>query len=373
MKTTPFMQKVGRGNPLDLLFRVDAKQNDIFRRSVLYSQVKRDAYKRMGTDAKLMAGVQTRAMHAISRGPEDAMRLVLDDHQALERHASYVARFLGDYQTYTAKERRIFQRSVMFYGFLRFSLRFTFLTMPVKHPLMTSIIAQIGRMQTEEVRALLGGDELPWALGKFYFTDDGKLKSIDLARANPTSNALTNLRAPKDVIGLLPPVFVMGLDQVYSKTSFRNRDFRVEGENQGRRDQPYGVENRLRIVLDQALSLAAPYRALEKATQSGPQGDDSLLFDPRPTEYKRADIVESLRRQEAERPQDVGSRLRQEFFPLASPKTDPGPEIAASIRQRRGERKPKPAGSGKVDWGRAAKGPASSGQKVDWGAAARGR
>lgn len=368
-KTTPFMQKIGRGNPLDLLFRLDAKQNDLFRRTVLYSEVKRDAYKRMGQDAKQLAGLQTRAIGAISLGPEQAMRMVIEDQRALERHAQKVNDFLGDYQTYTAKERRYLQRSVMFYGFLRFSIRFTFATMPIKHPVISSLVAQLGRMQTDEVRKLLGGDELPWALGKFYWNDDGTLKSVDVSRANPTTNALTNFRAPKDALGFLPPVFVAALDQTYAKTSFRQRDFRVEGENQGRRDEPYGAVNRARIYLDQMLNLAAPYRALEKATQSGPQGDDSLLWDPRPTRYKRADIVQSLREQEEARPDSLGGRLLPEVVPFV-PRKDAAPEIAAAIRQRKGEKAPtKPTGSGGVDWGRAARGPAGKGQQVDWGKA----
>lgn len=54
--------------------------------------------------------------------------------------------------------------------------------MPMKHPIMSSVITQLGRLQVEEVRELLGGDELPWALGKLYFNRNGKLESVDLAR-----------------------------------------------------------------------------------------------------------------------------------------------------------------------------------------------
>jgi hypothetical protein len=338
LKQTTFLQRVGRGNPLDLLFRADNAQNNAFRRAVLYPQIKRDAYRRMGENTKAINRLETRLSYMFKLGPEPQMRAILKNKAALERHAQHVNDFLGDYTTYTARERRVLGRPVMFYGFLRHSLRFTFLTMPVKHPVMASIMGQLGRLQVEEVRELLGGDELPWALGKLYFSKDGKLKSIDLARANPALNAITGIRGPKDVVGLLPPLVVSALDQLYSKTSFRDRPFRVEGETQGRKSSEYTAEQRARIVLDQMLGLAAPYRALEKATQTGPQGDDSLLWDARPTRYKRADIVASIAAEEARRPRGTGRRLLQEFLPLV-PREDRSPEIAASIRERNAERR----------------------------------
>jgi hypothetical protein len=138
-------------------------------------------------------------------------------------------------------------------------------------------------------------------------------------------------------VGLLPPLVVSALDQVYSKTSFRDRPFRVDGENQGRKSPEYTAEQRARIALDQLLGLAAPYRAAEKATQAGPQGDDSLLWSQRPTVYKRRDILDSIADEESRRPPTVGGRMLREFLPLV-PREDRSPEIAASIRERNGER-----------------------------------
>lgn len=336
MKTTPFMQKVGRGNPLDALFRVDNAQNNAFRKAVLYSQVKRDAYKRMGQSTKAMAGIQTRFMHSLDLGPEEIMRTIVNDQRSLERHAQHVADFLGDYNTYTAKERRGFQRAVMFYGFLRFSLRFTFMTMPLKHPVMSSVLAQLGRLQVDEVRKLLGGDELPWALGKLYFAKDGKLKSIDLSRANPAMNAITNFRGPKDLLGFLPPIVGAVIDQAYAKSGFKQREWRVEGENQPRRNASYGVENRARIFLGQMLALAAPYRTAMNATQPGPKGDDALLFSPRPTGYKDPQTLYSIASSQANKPRTAGGRALQDLVPFI-PRNDDAPELAASIRARNGE------------------------------------
>jgi hypothetical protein len=321
-------------NPLDVLFRIDNAQNNAFRRAVLYSQVKRDAYKRMGGRMRAIQHEQDGLARILTLGPEDAMRTVLRDPAALERHARHVNDFLGDYLVYTAKERRWLQRNVIFYGFLRHSLRLTFYTLPARHPLVASIVGQLGRMQTQEVRKLLGGDELPWALGKLYVSKGGRLKSIDVSRANPTLNTLTSVRGPSSLTGLMPPLFVALADQAYSKSSFRQRPFRVQGETQGRKDAAYSPEDRARIFAEQMLELGAPYRAVKKATATGPEGDDSsLLLGRRPTNYKRADIVASIGRDQARRPRSIGERLLLELAPLI-PRDDNSRELAASIRQR---------------------------------------
>ena len=106
-------------------------------------------------------------------------------------------------------------------------------------------MAQLGRVQVEEVRKLLGGDELPWALGKLYFTKGGKLKSIDLSRANPAINTITNFRAPKDVLGLLPPIAVAVLRPgVREELVPAARVARRGRERRRGRAQGYSVENR---------------------------------------------------------------------------------------------------------------------------------
>lgn len=275
------------------------------------------------------------------------MSAIARDHVALERMAESVRDFLGDYQTYTARERRTLGRSVMFYGFLRFSLRFTFYTMPVKHPLMTAIIGQLGKLQTEEVRRLLGGNEMPWSMGKFYYSSGGELKSINVARANPFLNTVTELDLNRNLldqvrngIRFLPPVYVALLDQAFSKSSFTNKDYRVQGEPTGRSLGDYG-NTRLRIFLNDMARLNAIYREVDKAAAGGrPQGDDSLLGD-RPTQWVRGDIVagvETTAREFEGRGGFWGS-IRRGVLPLTG-QPDDSPEIAEKIRQSRGTATP---------------------------------
>lgn len=342
-------------NPLDVLFRIDNAQNRTFRRAILYSQIKRDAYRRMGGRITAIQREQDGLLGPLSAGPVEMMNKIIEDPGSLERHAQYVNDFLGDYLTYTARERRVLSRNVMFYGFLRFSLRFTFYTMPVKHPVRTAVIGQLARMQTEEVRKLLGGDDLPFALGRFFYNDDGKLKSIDVTRANPALNTLVNTKvssatsALRSAVGLAPPLFVSLANQVYAASSFKGRPFRVENENQGRRPEEYSDKVSARVFLEEMLSLAAPYRGVKKATSTAPEGDDSSAVDDildaaglprvgldrRPTVYVDPKIVAGLKHDEDRRPVGLPRRLRQEFF--LGPKLDFSPDISEALRLRKRE------------------------------------
>lgn len=279
------------GNPLDALFRFDNTQNNAFRKAVLYKAAKRDAYARMGKNARGIIDVQRKLL-------DGDIRKALKDEANIERHAKYVNDFLGDFVTYTARERRFLQRYVMFYGFLRFSLKFTFHTMPAQHPILSSIIAQLGHLQAGETKEILGkqGEILPaWAAGKLFLSKD---ESINVGRINPALNALVSASEPSQLVGLQSPFAQMIADQVYGKNSFKGKDFTFGGQNRYQivqNDEKPNLDERGRIALAQILGIAAPYRIADKIANPGVQGDDSLLFSPRPTQYKKSDIVANIK------------------------------------------------------------------------------
>jgi len=281
-------------NPIEIMFGLDRGQNSLFRRTLMYNQIKRDAFQRMGENITRAEAAQARIQGVLRLPPEEQWRAVMRDHKAMEEHADAVADWLGDYTTYTNFERKTLARYVMFYGYLRFSLRFAFYTMPVKHPIMSAILLQMGRLQADEIRELLGGEELPWSLGKVYFDGDGRVAgiklrpdSIDLAKANPALNAVTGLTEATQVYSpVLPPILAAATDQVLSRSLYRgNKPWRVKGE---RSDyfagfEDYDLGTRARIFGDDVASIVAPYRHGKKLTQSGQQGDDSMLGSARPT------------------------------------------------------------------------------------------
>jgi hypothetical protein len=302
-KSTPFFHKprkvlggtsVRQWNPLDALFRVDNMQNNLFRKAVLYNRISRDTYRKLGDEVGTMQALQERIMRIAKLPPEKQIKELVNNREAVESYAKSVNDFLGDFSTYTAAQRRYFQRYVMFGGFLRFSLRLAFKTMPIEHPLMTGIMGRLGQLQSEETRKLLGGDALPWQLGKYYWNDDGTLKSINVGRLNPFLNQVTNISGIKDLGGVLPPFAQAALNQIYGTSMFTGKQFQVRG---GKDSKGMTLGDRGRILLEQALgSTIAPYREWSKATAEGrPMGDDDSLLlsllggQRRPTVSKDAD------------------------------------------------------------------------------------
>jgi hypothetical protein len=202
----------------------------------------------------------------------------------------------------TAFDRKVINRAVMFMPYLRYSLRLLFYTLPVKHPAVTAVLAEMGSMNAEELRELLGEDGLPWNIGKIYFTAGGELKSVDLRRANPALNAVIDAarnRSLSQAIGIAPPWFGWMYNQMAQENSYTGKDWNVQGKHHAfGQDVPLGaLDVRARILADDILSIAYPKRLLqdlevnpltmrEDERLHGPQGDDSLLFAPRPTHYK---------------------------------------------------------------------------------------
>lgn len=358
MKAHPFWHKprgkamrgasVSQLNPLDTLFRLDNLENNFFRRAVLYNNLRRQAYDRMGKSMLDGQRAIDKVMGTASKDVRGTMDALINDKVALEQAAVAVKDFLGDYQTYSARERRILGRNIMFYGYLRWSLRFTFYTMPIKHPVMTSIIAQLGGLNAREVQKLLGGDELPWALGKLYFTKDGKLKEVDVSRANPFLNAVTQAKIPEkgavrgallSALGFLPPIYTAALDVAYSKTSFKDRPVKVDSESTTRPNkagQAITDVQALEIYAKEIAELAAPIRLLSRVRADGrPVSDNSLPFlHERYTTYKDRKI--RLDVQKAREDLTTGERVRNELLPFW-PRPSRDPETAGKIRRARGK------------------------------------
>lgn len=233
------------------------------------------------------------------------------------------------------------KKNVMFYGFLRFSLRFAFWTMPTKHPVMTGILGNLSKLKADETREMLGGDALPWMLGRIRFGDK---TYVDLARANPVTNSLVSVATAQGLdakffsaTGMFPPIYGMAFSQVAQRDPFTGKPWKVEGETQPRNYVDVGLEERGRIALGQGLSMFYPYRTWSQISEDGkPVGSDSLAFDPRPTQY-----TESYRT----KPPEPGQYVLQESFPLGGlffqslREADRDKKIAKGIRENIAEEK----------------------------------
>lgn len=318
-------------NPFELVLGVDRFQNDQFRHAMYFNSVKREAVARMGENMSGTARAQQRVIAILKRPPDENLKLATRDAAAIERHGQFVNDWMGDFTNYTSLERAGFKRYVMFYGFLRFSLRLTMYTLPVKHPLTAAVAVKLGQLEADEIRDLLGGDDLPWAFGKLYWTSDGDLKEIDLARMNPALNQVTGIEKYSQALSVAPPFVVMAVEQALHQSLYKGTDWKTGGKAApyAAQDGDYLWATRARIAADDAGSLLFPYRVAKTMTQEGPQGDDSLLGSARPIVHK-SDEGKKTDREKIEFERDSESLLRELIAALPQKSRD----VAAAAERR---------------------------------------
>lgn len=322
-------------NPLELMARADRTNNNIFRIAAGYSLAKRDAIRRMGESMGAADKAQLKLTSIMAKPPAEQLKALAADKQVLEDHANAVADWMGDYTTMTAAERKVINRMAMFYPYLRYSLRLMFYTMPLKHPAVSAVLAEMGQMRANELQKLFGKNGLPFNLGKIYFGSDGHVTSIDLKRANPALNSIIDAasnRNPEQLVGVAPPWAGWLFDQLTQSSSFTGKDWKVHGKA-----APYGGPHlplfdstRARILADDILGMTFPYREGEKLTQRGPQGDDSMLFSERRIHYKGTTAEAKLQRKFGERRtnfQQDNESLIHDLIPLL-PQPDRAPQQA---------------------------------------------
>lgn len=322
-------------NPLTAMFRADNAQNNFFRRAVLYNSIKRETYRNMGRDMGQMRRIQAQVMDFGTGkvGDKDAMMKLLTNQKSLERHAEHLDSVLGNWMTYTNAERRVLSRGVMFYGFMRFSTKLTFYTMPMSHPIMSSILLKLGQLQRDELRKMFGVDVPFWEIGNYYGTDGWLVPEgmrIQAARINPFFNAYGILLGPtrereaekgepsftidgsqgpmefatkpefngldpSSIVQYMPPYFGMALDQItHMKTGMGRKPWTINSNPAFQTaDNDYvGTKDQLQVLLNDVLNLSPYYRALEKSgipgvvkPLRGKQTTDSSLLFPNPVKY----------------------------------------------------------------------------------------
>lgn len=309
-------------NPLDYLFRFTHYEADKFRRALLYKQMEREAYTDMGAAAggamKLLEPLhQAFNVNRASRSAQARIADISKSRELMEEFGTHVDRMMGNYTRFGPKERAFLERNIMFYGFLRFSLRFSLWTMPTRHPIVSSILGHLSTMHAKETRKLLGvkGDEplLPGVLAKYYYMDGKKVMELPFQRANPALNALTQNTSWHGLVALLPPLGQELLNQVASKDLYSNKAYRLEGDP-SLEHEPKLLDSKLdgtarfKIATANLLSALAPYRTfVAPGEDRSPMSSESepLFFDKVPMEYSDPEIrsdIELQRRHDVAKP-----------------------------------------------------------------------
>lgn len=403
LKETPVWQKAHRANPLDAIFKVDNAQNNFFRRAVFYNRARREAYARMNASAGKIINAQERMATWFDMDPQQKIAQILQEPQTIERLAKDVNDFLGDYMTYTPKERATLGRAVMFYGFMRFAVKFTFYTMPIQHPLMTMMITQLGRMERDELEKIFGGDVPPWNAADFF--RDGK--KVSISRMSPYFPTMEYLENSADaagltlkltpVVGMLPPIAQEALGQILAENVGTGKKWNLDGS--GSRGGPVGsgvldgLKRRFMVALaDLAPTYIFGYRQAAQGSipglnqiippNYGKQGSDSSLFFREPTIYKTVDKngkrsgpgVKGKQRNdeliaEQRRAVESGQKFKGLVAPLFFPEPS-APDLKRNQIYQDSKRKKKGGGSseGGLSWssGKGTPSPADAASGLTW-------
>jgi hypothetical protein len=293
-------QAMRSANPIQAWFKLSQIPENANRRALAYKILKSNEVKRMNRDVKRVDRAINRFTSHFKLDPEGAVTRAMRDTDALEEMSQGLADFLGDFQTFTGAERSVLKRTIPFYSWMRFATKFALFTLPAKHPLATALTYQLGRLESDELREVLG-DGMGWALGKLFLGNpaDKGTSFVDIYRGNPLLSTLTDIREPKDLMGVFPPYVPILLNQVYGKDYFTGEDLTVDGETQGRRFTERGLGNILETALNDYLSTFTPYRvASEIRAQGTPMSSDSLLFKQEPKQYASGSGMENKQREE---------------------------------------------------------------------------
>lgn len=235
-----------------------------------------------------------KALPILKQPPTPERTKYLMEH--LDDVSDSVSNALGDWTTLTASERMWANRFVMFYPFVRYSTRLLTYTMPVDHPAITALLAELAQLRVEEYREVFGDDDLPWHLGKIYFGETGASTGIDLARANPLLNAAVSglaragtdsANVPGAALGMLPPYFQWAAQHAGWNT-FKGKPTKFDSDTSPFPKKPSEVSaaEHGKLFVAELQSLMYPAREAMQRLHPGAQSDASSLLFPTPLKYK---------------------------------------------------------------------------------------
>jgi hypothetical protein len=115
---------------------------------------------------------------------------VSEHPQWAHHYQNYLDDVMGNWSALT-KNERVAAQAMIFYPFIRMSLRWTFYAFPKHHPIKAAMLYWLGQQNAQELHKLLHGDPsyfTQWAMVPIDL--GGEKKLIDLSRIAPGSNAL---------------------------------------------------------------------------------------------------------------------------------------------------------------------------------------
>jgi len=136
--------------------------------------------KEMGAALKAMEG---KPLH-------EQLNWVAEHPKLAQKYQGYLDDVMGNWSALT-KNERVAAQVMIFYPFMRMSLRWALYSFPKQHPIKAAIGLYLGQQNANELTKLLHGDPSFFKWGQVPLNlGDGETKVIDFSRIAPASNAL---------------------------------------------------------------------------------------------------------------------------------------------------------------------------------------
>lgn len=208
--------------------------------------------------------------------------------KALQKHVEYLDDVLGNWHAYTRFERT-FAPALVFYPYLRMSLRWAFWSFPKRHPVKSTILYTFAQKNSEELERLLGAP-LQWQdyAQPIVHGDEGEADLVLPAGrrfGTPALNVLVEAFGEGEttrVVQALNPLVSIGITSLTGVEPFTGKQVAEE-------DTAKGL-----LALRQLLSLAAPARALGSSRIGKEETDVSQAFQTIDPKAKFRSLINPL-------------------------------------------------------------------------------
>ena len=281
-KASPIGRLLSKANPVKDIMALERIPRRGARIGAAMSGVKRVALeeivREMGDGQKAINRfeVGTQKLLHVGRMPEQKyLDMALKNAPEMEKLAGHLNKMMGEWKDMTNFERSEVNKYVMFYPWVRYSIKLVTHTLPKDHPLLSSLALKLGTWQEQNLVELLGTTPEP---GTVYLGKSGEAE-LGLKQINPTLNAATSvLSEGAGGLGeLLPPYFSALIGYATKKNAFLDAPLKGAKYGESKELKKNPISGLPAFMLREALQTLPPTRALEKyVTKGRPQAYNSL-------------------------------------------------------------------------------------------------
>jgi len=258
LERTPVGKAVSSFAKVEWLGQLDKWKGGKFRSRLMRAQADRELNGMLGNAPEVFGLTKqlTEALRDAGRGPDGSkkkqMEMLLRDPKyrvALEELAAYVDDMLGNWTSFTRRER-LPASLIFFYPFIRMSLKWLFYSLPKHHPARAALLYQLGGASASALKDMLTSSDgqtqdpqflnllMQSPLHGLNLTDDGyakegDIKLMNVARISPTTSApwefITNPDRPIVLVNMLPPLLSNAIGAAFGVDPLTGRMIVPEG------------------------------------------------------------------------------------------------------------------------------------------------